>query len=54
MGFIGLSGESPNDSPWEMLKQIPNRPISAPLLTAVLSWRQSYILFGPYVLRSIC
>ena len=36
---VGASRKSPNEVPWEMLTQRLNRPISAPLLTVVLPWR---------------
>jgi len=40
MGHAGASRESPTDAPWETLSLRLSRPIFAPLLTAVLSWRQ--------------
>jgi len=39
MGHAGTSRKSTNDAPWEMLSLRLSRPFSAPLLTAVLSWR---------------
>jgi len=35
MGHVGTSRGSPNDASWEILSEKLNRPISAPLLTAV-------------------
>ena len=39
MAHAGTSRKSPNDAPWETLSLTLSRPISAPLLTAALSWR---------------
>jgi len=39
MGRAGANRKSPNDAPWETLSLKLSRPISAPLLAAVLSWR---------------
>jgi len=36
MGHAGASRKSPNDAPWETPSLKLSRPISAPLLTAVL------------------
>jgi len=40
MGHVGASRETPKDPPWEMLSQKLSRPISAPLLAVILSWRK--------------
>jgi len=39
MGHATASKGSPNNAPWETLNQRLNRPVSAPLQTAVLPWR---------------
>jgi len=40
MGHAGASRKSPKDASWSMLSLRHSRPISAPFLTALLSWRQ--------------
>jgi len=45
MGHAGARVKFPSDAPWETQSERLSRPISAPELTAVLSWRHEKRLF---------